>query len=281
MKKKKTAIIERAEDKRRDNRIDAIDAELKTVEAGSQRELELLRERASLEKEIRDGFIDDTLKRTKEVTDEGIKNFEKFSEDVNRVVALALDKFIQLSQKAVETAEDRADKQEEQVDRQEDRARQGLENTLAFEQKELAKREAELIKQQRRQERLEKIKSIYSAYSNYASRGEENALGKTIRDFSILEAIVATFKEGGLTGMDVGGVKTNKRGITVGARHNPNGTGGNLAWHERGEGFFNRNEVKNLGEDNFWSIKNLLLQDHCLKTSSHHKIKLLSEQFQL
>ena len=257
LEEEKTAIIERAEDKRRDNRIDAIDAELKTVEAGSQRELELLRERASLEKEIRDGFIDDTLKRTKEVTDEGIKNFEKFSEDVNRVVALALDKFIQLSQKAVETAEDRADKQEEQVDRQEDRARQGLENTLAFEQKELAKREAELIKQQRRQERLEKIKSIYSAYSNYASRGEENALGKTIRDFSILEAIVATFKEGGLTGMDVGGVKTNKRGITVGARHNPNGTGGNLAWHERGEGFFNRNEVKNLGEDNFWSIKKL------------------------
>lgn len=251
----KNAIIQRAEDKRRDNRIDAIDAELKTVEEGSQRELELLREKAELEKQIRDGFIDDTLKRTKQVTDEGLKNFEKFAEEVNRIVGLALDKLIQLSQKSVEQAEERTDRQEEQVDRQEERARQGLENTLAFEQKELARREADLFKQQRRQERLEKIKSVYSAYSNYASRGDENPIAKTLRDFSILEALVATFKEGGITG--VGPVKTNKRGITVGARHNPNGTGGNLAWHERGEGFFNRNEVKNIGEDNFWKIKQM------------------------
>ena len=252
----KTAIIKRAEGKRRDNRIDAIDEELKTVEDGSQRQLELLRERAALEKQIREDVISDTIDEINDANKRAAENFKKFADDLNALTGLVLDRLAEINQQRVEDSEKRVEKQEQQVTKQEDRAREGLENTLAFEQKALAEREAELIKQQKRQERLEKIKALYSAYNGYAQNGDAgDAIVKTLRDFAILESIAATFKDGGIVGVD--GVKTNNKGITVGASHNPNGKGGNLAWHERGEGFLNRKEVSNMGHSNFYALKRL------------------------
>jgi hypothetical protein len=103
--------------------------------------------------------------------------------------------------KAVEASEDRLDKQEELVDRQRARAEAGLSNTLAFEQKEMAKREAELIAAQKRLERVEKIKALYASYSaNSSNPSVKNPLSKTLRDFGILEAITASFWSGGYTG---------------------------------------------------------------------------------
>jgi len=164
------------------------------------------------------------------------------------------------NQKQVDSAKDRVDKQGALVDSQRERAQAGLENTLAFEQRELGKREAEVIKRQKRQERLEKIKALYSSYNNYSSRGDENAIAKALRDFAILEAISASFKHGGITGVD--GVNTDRHGVTTGKRHDKNGKGGNLAWHERGEGFFSRQEVSNMGHENFYKIKEMAGQGH-------------------
>lgn len=251
LEKEREEIIRFADDKRRDNRIDAIDAELKLVEEGSVRELELLRERAALEKAIRQDIINDGLKSTKEANDKATKSYEKFSRDVQRVLNLVLNKVLELNQKRVDAAEKRVDDQNELIDSQRTRAEQGLTNTLAFEQRELGKHELELIKRQKRQERLEKVKAIYSAYSNYASRGDKNPILKTLRDFALLEAITATFAEGGIP-EDV----LPKDGIFRGQSHR--GQQGGIPIRVEGkEGIFSVREMENLGKENFYNIKHL------------------------
>ena len=255
LEKQKTAIAKFGEFQRLQNRKDAINAELQTVEEGSQREVELKQELLDIEKKLLEQGIDDNIDAVKEATTAGVDRFKRFAEDLNRLTGLILDALLEVNQQRIDESEERVDRQEDQVERQEERARLGLQNTLAFEQRELAKREAELLKQQQRQERFEKLKSLYASYSNYASRGDENPILKTLRDFAILESIAASFKEGGITGVD--GVKTNRRGITVGASHDPNGRGGNLAWHESGEGFLSRKSIKNMGQDNFYKLKQL------------------------
>lgn len=104
---------------------------------------------------------------------------------------------------------------------------------------------------------MEKVKALYSAYNGYAQNSKDpgKALVNTLRDFAILEGITASFRDGGITGID--GVKTNSKGITLGKKHNADGMGGNLAWHERGEGFLNKDEVSKMGHDNFYKIKKL------------------------
>lgn len=253
LEKEKTEISEFAEFQRLFNRRDAIDAELATVQEGSEREKELLLERIAIEKKLREDDIDARIKETKDANKRIAEEQKKFADELRRILDAVLDKVLEIARARTESAEEEVDVQKTKIDKQQELAERGLSNTLAFEQRELRKREAELIKRQKQEQRLEKIKAVYSSYSNYASRGEENALLKALKDFAILEAITASFKEGGITGVD--GVKTNHNGITLGKRHDSNGMGGNLAWHEKGEGFFNRQEVANMGEDNFRIIK--------------------------
>jgi hypothetical protein len=257
LEKQRTAIQEFADFQRLQNRKTAIDEELATVEAESQRYYELLQERLDIEKQIRNKGIDDQLKQTKEANDKALADYQRFADEVRQTLNLVLDKVLEVNQKRVESAEQQVDRQGELIDQQRDRANAGLENTLAFEQRELGKREAELIKRQQRQQRLEKIKALYSSYNNYSSQGDENAISKALRDFALLEAISATFKEGGITGID--GVQTNRHGVTVGKSHNRNGLGGNLAWHERGEGFLPKKAVDNIGHSNFYKLREMAL----------------------
>ena len=257
LEKQKTAIEEFGDFQRLNNRKDAIDAELDTVEEGSQRYYELLQERLDLEKQIREKGIDDELKRIKDANKKKLEEEKKQADEIRKIIDTVLDKVLEVNQKRVDSAKDAVDKQGELIDVQRQRAQAGLENTLAFEQRELGKREADLIKRQKKQERLEKIKALYSSYNNYSSRGDENAIAKALRDFAILEAISASFKDGGITGVD--GVKTNRHGVTVGKKHDRNGMGGNLAWHERGEGFFPKEAVDNIGHGNFYKLKEMAL----------------------
>tara|TARA_R110000851_G_scaffold108617_1_gene230029 strand:- start:14177 stop:17524 length:3348 start_codon:yes stop_codon:yes gene_type:complete len=257
LEKKKDAITEFADEERLNNRKTAIDEELKTVEEGSSRYYELLQERIDLEKQIREKGIDSTLKKTKEANQKALDDYKQFANDVRNVLDSVVDKVLETNQTRIDESKKAVDKQGELIDIQRQRAEAGLENTLAFEQRELGKREAELIKRQKRQEKLEKVKALYSSYNNYSSRGEENAISKALRDFAILEAISASFKDGGITGVD--GVKTNRHGVTIGKKHNANGLGGNLAWHEKGEGFFPKVAVDNMGHSNFYKLKEMAL----------------------
>lgn len=181
---------------------------------------------------------------------------KKLADAAKQIFSGVLNEIEKLQTKSVQSIKDALVEQEKAVDIQRRRAEEGLVNTLAFEQRELGKRESERIKAEKRLERIQKVRSLYSAYNNNAANeNEKDPLGKTLRDFAILEAITASFADGGLTGID--GVKTDNFGITKGKRHDANGRGGNLAWHEVGEGFFNRKEVDSMGRENFYKLKNL------------------------
>lgn len=255
LERKKTDIQKFAEFQRLKNRQDAILEELKLVEDGSVREQELKNELLDIEAKLLDKGVNNTLDALKKANKSGLDIFKQFGDELRRIGQLILDELSRINQERLREAQDSADQQQDQIDKQEERARLGLQNTLAFEQEELARREARIIEQQKRQERLEKVKTIYSSYSNYASRGDENPLGKALRDFAILRAITATFRDGGITGLD--GVKTNREGITKGRRHDHNGYGGNLAFHESGEGFLSRKSIANMGVSNFYALKKL------------------------
>jgi len=160
-----------------------------------------------------------------------------------------IDKVLEVNQKRIDSAQKQVEQSDKKIDEQRSRAEQGLSNTLAFEQRELGKREAELVKRQKRQERLEKIKAIYSSYNNYASQGDTNPILKALRDFAILESITASFGDGGVVED-----KLPTNGIFKGQSHNGNG-GGIPILVEGKEGIFSAREMDNLGKDNFYKMK--------------------------
>lgn len=240
---------------RKQNRLKAIEDEQKQYEADTNEFKRLETERQGILLQLENKAIDDMLEAQKEKAEK----FKKFMEDVNAIVGLVLDKMIEQTQKRVGESQKMVEKQADAVQNQEERARNGLSNTLAFEQEQLAKREAELLKQQKREQRLQKIKSLYSAYSGYADKDPDTAIQKALRDFAILEAITATFADGGIVGVDgMEKVRTTSKGITRGRRHSMGG--GVLAYHEGGEGFFSRKEVANMGEGTFYKMKELAAQ---------------------
>lgn len=256
LEKRRTEITEDAELNRQQNRIVAIDRELKTVEVGSSRELELLQEKNDIQKNMQQGYNDMEIQDIKDKNAKIEEAYKKFVEDVQNILGQIIDKALEVNAKRISQQEKMVAKQEEMIDKQEARAQAGLDNTLAYEQRALAQREADLLKSQKKQERLEKIKALYTSYTNYADKGDENPILKALRDFAILESITASFGDGGLVGVDgVEKVRTNPNGITIGRRHSMRG--GVLAFHEGGEGFFSRDEVANMGEDNFYKIKQM------------------------
>lgn len=239
------------------NRIAEIDKELTEVESGSLKSIELNREKEQLLTDIQKDKQDERLKALIEHNKKQEELEKKFKETMTLVVGEVFKALEKATNGQIEAQQKLIDKQKEAVDKQEERAKAGLENTLAFEQEIQAKREAELIKAQKRQQKLEKVKALWTSYQAYSSDPENKdgqALTKTLRDFAILEAIQASFGDGGLVADKV---PTDANGITRGRSHKGNG-GGIPVMVERGEGFFSAREVNNLGTENFRTFKNML-----------------------
>lgn len=251
LEKERTSISEDADLNRKSNRIAAINEELTTVEKGSQREIELLQEKQDLLKEIEQGYLDDRLNQIKENNEKAELEYKKFVENIQNIIGLILDKLLEVNAKIIQSQEKLVDKQGEMVDKQEERAKNGMQNTLAFEQRALADREAELIKSQKKQERLEKIKALYTSYTNYSNKGDENPILKALRDFAILESIAASFGDGGVVED-----KLPSNGIFRGRSHNGK-HGGIPILVEGQEGILSKREMANLGKDNFYKMKEL------------------------
>lgn len=236
---------------RKQNKIAQLKDEMKSFEEGTTGRLKLQKEIADIEiqiekdkqKEIQKA-IEDEAKRQKEAQ-------KKFLEDLNELIGQIIDRFSEAQQKKVERSEKLLEKQNDAVERQRERASNGLENTLAFEQKMLAEREAELVKQQRRQERLEKIKAIWTSYSSYATQDPQTAVQKALRDFALLEAITMSFGDGGVVEDRLPG-----NGIFRGQSHQGN-RGGIPIMVEGKEGILSKTEMANLGKDNFYSLKHM------------------------
>ena len=266
LQKERENVLKDGDANRKENRIQAISRELRAVQVqvvngevvlqrviqkGSQRQQELLQERADLQRELQEEIAQDRVKSIEEENAKAEAAYQKFVEDVQNIISLVFDKVIEMQQKIVQQQESLLEKQGEMVDKQEQRAQQGLANTLAFEQKALAQREAELLKAQKKQERLEKIKALYTSYTNYANKGDENPILKALRDFAILESITASFGDGGVVED-----KLPSSGIFRGQSHNGN-QGGIPIRVEGKEGIFSVREMSNLGKDNFYRIKEM------------------------
>lgn len=251
LEKEKEEMYRRFEVERQRNRIASIDEELLLVEYESERYYELMQERMDIVKNLQDQEANLLAEKTKEANDKAIAEWKKFAEEVRSILDQIIDKILEVNAKRVEDAQKSLSKQSEMQDEQRRRAEQGLENTLAFEQREMGKREAELIKRQKKQERLEKIKALYSSYNNYSQKGDENPIAKALRDFAILEAVAASFGEGGVVED-----RLPSNGIFRGQSHRGN-NGGIPILVEGKEGIFSAREMANLGKDNFYRMKEL------------------------
>ena len=182
--------------------------------------------------------------------------WEKLSINIEDIIGKIIDRLIELNQKRIESNQKAVEDQNKTLSIQEQRAQSGMQNTLAFEQRMLAEREAELIKSQKKQERLEKIKALYTSYTNYSNKGDENPILKALRDFAILESIAASFGEGGAADDVLGKIPHDGKGIIRGRSHRGR-MGGIPVLIEGKEGFFSTREMANLGKGNFYKIKEM------------------------
>ena len=126
-----------------------------------------------------------------------------------KVKALASDTFFRIQQenldKELAGLNKKTDETQNQIKRQEDLAKNGLANTLAFEQAELAKLEVKKLELAKRQIRNEKIKALYSGYVANTNAGDTSAeaLSKALRDYGIVTGLELALRSAG-TGTGAG-----------------------------------------------------------------------------
>lgn len=141
---------------------------------------------------------EERLKSAEDKAERQKKLLEDISDTANKVGAAIVDTFNKQAELASSLVEDQADA----VETQRQRAEQGLSNTLAFEQEQLAQREAERIRAEKAAKQAAELLTLFNLVSAYAASGDTNALAKGLVDFSILKALESGFEEGGYTGDD-------------------------------------------------------------------------------
>jgi len=258
---RKAKIQEDAERRRLNNRLESIDRELQKVEEGSEAEIELTNERIGIEKELADRDFGINADKLKDNLDAAKDKWKEFADELRSILTEVFRQVEQSQQKALSNAERALDKQEDAVSNQRKRAEQGFENTLAFEQKELAKREKQKQEEQKKLERIQKLEAYWNTYNANLSSLKENedsstAIVKTLRDIAVIEGITASVASFGDGGLVADKVPTDGRGITRGRSHRGQ-NGGIPVLVEGNEGFFSGNEVNNMGRDNFYALKEL------------------------
>lgn len=245
--KDRTRTEENFQMQRRLNRLQLIEEEKKRYAEDTNEFKQLEIERQNILLQIEKEGIDKRLKEEKDQAEQ----FKKFMQDLNSIIGAVLDRMIEITQQRIGQQERLLDQQQNAVELQQKRAEQGAENTLKFEQEQLAKREAELIAQQKREQRLQMIKSLYTAYAGYSEKDPDTAIVKALRDFAILQSITASFGEGGVVED-----KLPANGIFRGASHRSK-SGGIPIMVEGKEGILSTREMSNLGKDNFYKIKEM------------------------
>jgi myosin heavy subunit len=170
--------------------------ELLAVEAKNQELSELQLEASEKRKQaIREKFAIKAIEiQTKTVSDAvALEGIAATTQKVGEAINAAFEKQLDLASTLVE-------QQAEAVETQRQRAEQGLENTLAFEQQQLAQREAERIRAEQKAKQAAEFITLLNLVSSYAASGDTNALARGLVDFSLLKALETGFEEGGYTG---------------------------------------------------------------------------------
>jgi TP901 family phage tail tape measure protein len=233
---------------------DYYDYELSKLEEGSIQYINLEKEKNNALMNLKKEYQTEAESVDKQIADNQKALWNELISTFRKGLDALLNKLEENAQKQVEVSKEKIDSQNKQVDIQRARAEQGLTNSLAFEQKELARAEAQKVKAEKRLANIQEIKALYSSYSGYASSGDKNALGHALKDYAVLKAISASIMSFGEGGVIEDRLPSN--GIFRGQSHKGN-NGGIPIMVEGQEGIFSVNEMKNLGKNNFYALKEL------------------------
>ena len=236
-----------------------------------EQEIDTLERKLAIYKDYGQSTIDIELEiaeKKRELRRKEIEEEKKKEDEIRKyrdmAVNAAFDRWAKNTEKQKQEAEKQIQNTENQIQKQQQLAQEGLENSLAFEEAAKAEQELKLQELQKKQERIEKIKGLYASYANYSQQGDKDAVGKALRDFAILEGITASFGDGGIVedAISNDGKKSSLRGrlhkgMFSGEKHSQRGQG-ILAWVEGDEGILSRKNMRNLGKDNFYKLKETL-----------------------
>ncbi len=135
----------------------------------------------------------DRIQKKKDATQELLDGIQKTSEKIGAAIVATFEK-------QADAAGDLVKTQAAAVEEQRKRAEDGLSNTLKFEQEQLAQREAERVRAEKKAKQAAEFIALLNLVSSYAASGDSNALARGLVDFSLLKALEAGFEEGGYTG---------------------------------------------------------------------------------
>ncbi len=135
----------------------------------------------------------DSIQKKKDATQELLDGIQKTSEKIGAAIVSTFEK-------QADAAGDLVKAQAAAVEEQRKRAEDGLSNTLKFEQEQLAQREAERVRAEKKAKQAAEFVALINLVSAYAASGDSNALARGLVDFSLLKALEAGFEEGGYTG---------------------------------------------------------------------------------
>ena len=152
---------------------DFFDAETKAISKQAIRNSEI--EIAAQEK---------ATKTTEERTKTLLKNIGAAAKTISEQIT-------KLFEKQADLSKERVDQQSDNLSNARDRAAKGLSANIAFEEKELAARQAEQQRRQKEAEQAAKLLTLFNLVSAYAQNGDQNALFRGLADFSILTAFEA------------------------------------------------------------------------------------------
>lgn len=134
-------------------------------------------------------FLDKKVEMV-DASNEKIKDSnKKLFEDITATSAKVAEAIAANYEKQNEAAISAVEAQTTAVEQQQERANLGLQNTLKFEQEELAKRQSEQLQAQRRQQQAAELLTLYNLVSAYAQSGDENALQRGLVDIAALKAV--------------------------------------------------------------------------------------------
>lgn len=127
---------------------------------------------------------EETAKKQEETTKQLLDNIGKTAELISQEITKIFEKQADLAAESV-------NQQQENLSRAREKAAQGLKSDIAFEEKELAKRQAEQQRREKEAAQAAKLLTLFNLVSAYAQNGDENALARGLVDFALLEAFSA------------------------------------------------------------------------------------------
>ncbi|NQX77294.1 hypothetical protein [Gilvibacter sp.] len=165
-------------------------------------------------------LFEQELKRTQDAVnadqEKRLENTAKQKEAIKSLLNETVDFTEQLNQrlgeffqKQVEFTTSAVERQSSAVVRAEERARQGLSNTLKFEQEQLAASQAAQARAERQRQQQEKISALFSLVAAKAKEGDPNATLKAIAEIATLEALSGAIQGSFYEGTEDTGISAN------------------------------------------------------------------------